>query len=79
MKWHDGAPFNADDVLYSFNTYANPMVASTWATKVQDIAGYDDVTDECREITARNTLSPLQREAAVGGKGMKRETATVAE
>lgn len=42
VTWHDGEPFNADDVVFSFNAYANPAVGSAWATKVQDIVGYDE-------------------------------------
>ncbi len=45
VSWHDGAPFTADDVVFSFNLYANPVIASSWATKVQDIQGYDEFKD----------------------------------
>ncbi len=41
VTWHDGAPFTADDVVFTFNTYADPKVASTWVTKVSDILGYE--------------------------------------
>jgi len=34
------------------------------------------LVDECREITARNTLAPMQRAAANGGKGIKRDAST---
>lgn len=43
VKWHDGAPFTADDVVFSFNAYANPVIASTWQSKVADILGFDEV------------------------------------
>jgi peptide/nickel transport system substrate-binding protein len=42
VKWHDGDPFDADDVVFTFNAYANPKVASTWASKVSGIQGYDE-------------------------------------
>jgi len=42
VKWHDGHAFDADDVVFTFNTYANPAIASTWANKLQDVVGYDE-------------------------------------
>jgi len=45
VKWHDGKPFTADDVVFSFNTYADPAVASPYAAKLLDIKGYQDFRD----------------------------------
>lgn len=42
VKWHDGQPFTADDVVYTFNIFANPTVGSTYAAKLADIVGYDE-------------------------------------
>ncbi|MBC8449995.1 MAG: ABC transporter substrate-binding protein [Chloroflexi bacterium] len=42
VNWHDGTPFTAKDAVFSFNLYANPKVASRWATKVTSILGYAD-------------------------------------
>lgn len=42
VKWHDGAPFTADDVVFSFNIFANPAVGSTYASKLSDVLGYDE-------------------------------------
>jgi peptide/nickel transport system substrate-binding protein len=42
VTWHDGEPFTADDVVFSLNAYADPQVASAWASKLQDVAGYAD-------------------------------------
>ncbi|GAB4532130.1 MAG: ABC transporter substrate-binding protein [Anaerolineae bacterium] len=42
VKWHDGTPFTAKDAVFSFNLYADPKVASRWATKVSSILGYQD-------------------------------------
>jgi peptide/nickel transport system substrate-binding protein len=42
VKWHDGQPFTADDVVYTFNIFANPAVGSTYASKLSDILGYDE-------------------------------------
>jgi peptide/nickel transport system substrate-binding protein len=45
VQWHDGKPFDADDVVFSFNTYADPAVASIYAPKLVDVAGYQDFRD----------------------------------
>lgn len=42
VTWHDGEPFTADDVVYTFNIFANPAVGSTYASKLADIVGYDE-------------------------------------
>ncbi len=42
VKWHDGEPVIADDVVFSYNAYANPMVGSRWASKASSIMGYDE-------------------------------------
>ena len=45
VKWHDGKPFTADDVVFTFNTYANPSVASIDAAKLIDVKGYQEFQD----------------------------------
>ena len=42
VKWHDGAPFTAKDVVFSLNAYANPKVGSPWASKLSSIKGYNE-------------------------------------
>ena len=41
VTWHDGEAFTADDVVFSFNTYANPAVGSRWASKLSNVEGYE--------------------------------------
>jgi peptide/nickel transport system substrate-binding protein len=42
VTWHDGEPFTADDVVYTFNIFANPAVGSTYASKLAAVKGYDE-------------------------------------
>ena len=42
VKWHDGTPFTAKDVVFSLNAYANPKVGSPWSTKLSAVKGYGD-------------------------------------
>lgn len=41
VNWHDGEAFDADDVVFSFNTYADPAVGSRWASKLNSVVGFD--------------------------------------
>ena len=43
VTWHDGEPFTADDVIFSFNIFANPAVGSTYAAKLSDVLGYEEL------------------------------------
>ena len=43
VTWHDGQPFTAKDVVFTYNMYANPKTAATRAYLLQDIVGYDAV------------------------------------
>lgn len=44
VKWHDGQPFTAEDVLFTLNTQvANPRC--NYRTNIQEISGYQDVVD----------------------------------
>jgi len=43
VKWSDGEPFTADDVIYTFNIYANPKVGAIHMGKLADVVGYTDV------------------------------------
>ncbi|TIT65893.1 MAG: hypothetical protein E5W63_07220, partial [Mesorhizobium sp.] len=45
VKWHDGTPFTAKDVVFSLNLYANPKVGSPWAQKLSAVAGYKAFQD----------------------------------
>lgn len=40
VEWHDGEDFTAEDVVFSYNAYANPKVGSRWAIKASTIMGY---------------------------------------
>jgi peptide/nickel transport system substrate-binding protein len=42
-KWSDGKPITADDLIYTFELYANPEVGSTWSPYLSAIAGLDEI------------------------------------
>jgi peptide/nickel transport system substrate-binding protein len=52
VTWHDGEPFNADDVVFTYNLYADPAVASVYAAKLVDVAGYQEFRDGAADSLA---------------------------
>lgn len=43
VKWHDGEPLTADDVLYTYHKLADPNYNGSYRRLVQAIAGVEDV------------------------------------
>ena len=37
VKWHDGAPFTADDVLFTYQTYIDPKVPTAYAENYKQV------------------------------------------
>jgi len=59
VKWHDGEDFTADDVVFSYNAYANPEVGSIWASKAASIKGFEDVQNgTAEELTGIKVIDP---------------------
>jgi peptide/nickel transport system substrate-binding protein len=42
VRWHDGVPLTADDVVYTFQLYSNPKLDALSRYMLQYIAGADD-------------------------------------
>ena len=49
VNWHDGEPFDADDVIFSLNAYANPAVASVYSAKLSGVEGFSEFQDGSAE------------------------------
>ena len=63
VKWHDGQPFTAEDVLFTLNTQvANPRC--NYRVNIQDIVGYQDVVDgkatELAGVTAEGNVVTIK-------------------
>lgn len=43
VKWHDGEPFTANDVAFTYNFMAQEKYGGYYATYISEIAGYDEV------------------------------------
>jgi peptide/nickel transport system substrate-binding protein len=68
VKWHDGTPFSADDVIFNYEFARNPQVASTTSGSYRDVNAVklDDFT--VRLEFERPT--PFWADAFVGPAGM---------
>lgn len=45
VKWHDGEPFNAEDVVFSFNLVSDPAVPQVQMYTLNKIVGYEEYTE----------------------------------
>jgi len=50
VKWHDGEPFGADDVLFTIESMQNPQTASTEAGRAGWIASATKLTDNMIDL-----------------------------
>lgn len=55
VKWHDGEPFSAEDVAFTYNWMANPDYNGFYSAFIANIEGYEAVHDGTAE-----TLSGVQ-------------------
>ncbi len=54
VKWHDGEPFTAEDVKFTYETINNPDNGSEIATNYEDITNIEIVDDYTVKITLKN-------------------------
>ena len=46
VKWHDGEPFTADDVVWTYNTLCNPKTGTVWCSQFfGGIEGFQELKD----------------------------------
>jgi peptide/nickel transport system substrate-binding protein len=46
LKWSDGQPLNADDLLYSLKTYQDPTFGASFTTGFMDIKTFSEAADK---------------------------------
>ncbi|HLI52587.1 MAG TPA: peptide ABC transporter substrate-binding protein, partial [Thermomicrobiaceae bacterium] len=51
VKWHDGQPFTANDVKFTFDYYSNPDVAASTYGNYKDVKSVDVVDDYTVKVT----------------------------
>jgi peptide/nickel transport system substrate-binding protein len=64
VKWHDGTPFTADDVKFTYETMMNPDVNSAFASDLEQVASIEVVDPLTLKITLKSTFSPFLTQLA---------------
>ena len=59
VKWHDGQPFTADDVVYTFERLMDPATGYAYATQVESFAGVKAIDPSTVELTLSKPTGPL--------------------
>ncbi|HEU5424222.1 MAG TPA: peptide ABC transporter substrate-binding protein [Nitrolancea sp.] len=58
VKWHDGQPFTANDVAFTFAYLNDPATAATTRGFYQDVATVDAVDDYTAKVTFKHPTAP---------------------
>ena len=63
LRWEDGRPLTASDVVFSWSLIADPAVASNWHGDVQHIEKYTAIDDLTVAVTFRHPRNPVLQQA----------------
>src|SRR5262245_5081921 len=69
VQWHDGKPFTADDVVFTWEFAADPATAATTAGNYKDIARIDKVDSHTAKIVFKNP-TPFWSNSFCGPTGL---------
>lgn len=66
VKFHDGEPLTADDVVFTIKSIMDPKVNSGRATEFQEVADIEKIDDHKVKITLKQEFPPLLDKLTVG-------------
>ncbi len=69
VKWSDGVPFTADDVLFTYRYITNPAVGATSSSAFDVVESVDVIDDHAVRVNFRD-VNPAWSLPFVGVKGM---------
>ena len=58
VKWHDGRPFTAEDVAFTFYAHLNPKVNSTLRSTLGALQGFDELTNKDNPADLKSLRKP---------------------
>ena len=58
VKWHDGRPFTAEDVAFTFYAHLNPKVNSTLRSTLGALQGFDELTNKDNPADPKSLRKP---------------------
>jgi peptide/nickel transport system substrate-binding protein len=64
VKWHDGAPFTAEDVKFTYESMMDPDVNSPFASNLEKVSSIEAVDDLTLKITLDSAFSPFLTQLA---------------
>ena len=66
VKWHDGAAFTAEDVLFTYKKLTDPMVATPYSSSYMDVQRAEAVDSHTFRVTYKEPFSPALESWAIG-------------
>ena len=69
VTWHDGQPFTADDVVFTYQYVSDPTTSATTLGNYVNVSSVDKVDTNTIKITFKQP-TPFWQTAFVGGNGM---------
>jgi peptide/nickel transport system substrate-binding protein len=69
VTWHDGRPFTADDVVFTWEYAADPATATTTIGAYRDLQRVEKIDDHALRVVFRQP-APFWAEAFCGGGGL---------
>ncbi len=58
VKWHDGIPFTANDVKFTYEQLINPKVKTPYSSKFEEVSGVEVIDEYTLRITYKEPFSP---------------------
>ena len=66
VQWHDGAPFTADDCLFTYQRLMDPKVATPYGSSYMDVAKAEAVNEHTFRVTYKQPFSPALESWSMG-------------
>jgi peptide/nickel transport system substrate-binding protein len=66
VEWHDGAPFTAEDCLFTYQKLMDPKVATPYSSSYMDVAKAKVVDKLTFRVTYKEPFSPALESWAIG-------------
>jgi peptide/nickel transport system substrate-binding protein len=66
VEWHDGAPFTAEDCLFTYQKLTDPKVATPYSSSYMDVAKAEAVDRHTFRVAYKEPFSPALESWALG-------------
>lgn len=66
VRWHDGAPFTAEDCLFTYQKLIDPRVATPYSSSYMDVAKAEVLGEHVFRVTYKEPFSPALESWGIG-------------